>query len=142
MKLARSGANIAINYLSREQDALEAKQAVEQEGAKCLLVQGDVSDPEGVQRVVAGTRDAFGPIGLLVLSAGLSILESHQDISWETWKRTMSINRDGVFLPIMAVKDEMLAERWGRVVCISSVAALPPAGCRYTMHPVKPRLSR
>jgi 3-oxoacyl-[acyl-carrier protein] reductase len=126
VKLARSGANIAINYLSREQDALEAKQAVEQEGAKCLLVQGDVSDPEGVQRVVAGTREAFGPIGLLVLSAGLSILESHQDISWETWKRTMSVNLDGVFLPIMAVKDEMLAERWGRVVCISSVAALRP----------------
>ena len=126
MKLARSGANIAINYLSREQDALEAKQAVEQEGAKCILVQGDVADPEAVQHVAAATREAFGPIGLLVLSAGLSILESHQDISWETWKKTMAVNLDGVFLPIMAVKDEMLAERWGRVVCLSSVAALRP----------------
>jgi len=126
VKLARSGANVAINYLSREQHALEAKQAVEQEGAKCVLVRGDVSEPEAVQRVVTCTREAFGPVGLLVLSAGLSILESHHDISWQTWKKTMSVNLDGVFLPIMAVKDEMLAERWGRVVCLSSVAALRP----------------
>ncbi|MBM3774400.1 MAG: SDR family oxidoreductase, partial [Acidobacteria bacterium] len=62
----------------------------------------------------------------LVANAGISLLEGHQQISWETWKKTMAVNLDGVFLSMMAVKDEMLENRWGRIVCISSVASLRP----------------
>jgi len=126
LKLARHGANIAINYFSRDQDALVTKELVEREGAQCVLVKGDVSHSGDVKNLVARTRAVLGPIGLLVTSAGLSILESHQEISWENWKKIMSINADGTFLPIMAVKDEMLEHQYGRIVCLSSVAALRP----------------
>lgn len=126
VRLARHGANIAINYFSRDEEALTSKELVEREGVRCVLVKGDVSQPASVDSIVARTREALGPIGLLVASAGISILETHQEISWESWKKTLSINLDGTFLPIMAVKDEMLANRYGRILCLSSVAALRP----------------
>jgi 3-oxoacyl-[acyl-carrier protein] reductase len=126
VKLAQHGANLAINYLSRESDALVAKELVEREGVQCILVKGDVSDPAVVEEMVKRTREELGPIALLVANAALSIVESHEEISWETWKRTLSVNLDGTFLSIMAVKDEMLKNRYGRIVCLSSVAALRP----------------
>jgi 3-oxoacyl-[acyl-carrier protein] reductase len=126
LKLARHGADIAVNYLSRDEDAIAAKELVEKEGVKCVLVKGDVSEPASVEEMVARTRETLGGIAILVANAAVSILESHNQISWETWKRTLSINLDGTFLTIMAVKDGMLAKRYGRIVCISSVAALRP----------------
>jgi len=126
LKLARHGADIAVNYLSRDEDALAAKELVEREGVRCVLVKGDVSQPASVEEMIARTREALGGIAILVANAAVSILESHNEISWETWKKTLSVNLDGTFLTIMAVKDEMLAKRNGRIVCISSVAALRP----------------
>ena len=126
LRLARHGANVAINYLSRDDDALKTQKDVQQEGVQCTLVKGDVSDPASVDMMVKKARQALGPIDLLVANAAISIIESHQEISWETWKRTMSINLDSVFLSIMAVKDEMLARQYGRIVCLSSIAALRP----------------
>ena len=126
LKLARHGADIAINYLSRNQEAEEAKSLVEQEGVRCALVKADVSSPDAVADMAARAREALGPIDLLVANAGISILESHEQISFETWRKTMSINLDGAFLTLMAVKDEMIRRGYGRIVCISSVAALRP----------------
>ena len=126
IKLAHHGADVAINYLSRDEDAQEAKRLVEQEGVRCALVKADISKPSDVEAMVAATRRALGPISMLVANAGISILESHEEISWETWRKTMSINLDGAFLTVMAVKDEMLANQYGRIVCISSLAAWRP----------------
>lgn len=126
LKLARNGANLAINYLSRDSDAQEAKGLIEQQGVGCVLVKGNVAEPAEVEAMVAETRQAFGSIELLVANAAISISETHEEISWETWKKTLSINLDGPFLCIQAVKDEMLANGYGRIVCISSVAALRP----------------
>src|SRR5581483_7570427 len=114
------------NYRSRTREAEEAKELIEREGRRCILVPVDVSEPADVERIVRQTREHLGPIGLLVANAAISILESHQQISWDTWKKTMAVNLDGPFLCLMAVKDEMLAAGYGRIVCISSVAAPRP----------------
>lgn len=126
VKLAQHGANVAINYRSRDEEARQAKEAVEREGVRCILVKADVSAPESVSAMVEQVRAELGPIGLLVANAGISILERHDQVTWESWKQTMSVNLDGVFLSVMAVKDEMLANQYGRIVCISSIAALRP----------------
>src|SRR5580765_7092911 len=112
LRLARQGANVAINYFSRDGDALNTQREVQQEGVQCVLVKGDVSDPPSVSAIVARTREALGPIDFLVANAGISIIESHKEISWKTWKKTMSVNLDSMFLSIMAVKDEMLNRKY------------------------------
>ena len=124
VKLGQEGANVAINYVSRDADAEETKLLVEREGARAIIVKADVSEPLEVERMVAKTREEFGMIDMLVVSAGISYIEGHDEISYETYRRTMAVNLDGTFLSIMAVKDEMLQKKWGRIVCLSSVAAL------------------
>src|SRR5688572_4446287 len=75
IRLARHGANVAINYFSRDDDALKTQKAVQEEGVQCILVKGDVSDPPSVSAIVARTREALGPIDFLVANAGISIIE-------------------------------------------------------------------
>src|SRR5690606_28220694 len=86
----------------------------------------DVADPEEVRRMVATVAETLGPIDLLVHSAGVAEVGTHQEIDFSTWRRVMAVNLDGTFLTVMAVKDGMIARSYGRIVCIASIAALRP----------------
>jgi 3-oxoacyl-[acyl-carrier protein] reductase len=126
VRLAREGARVAINYGSNEQAAREAERLVRNEGAECVLVQADVSDPAAVAAMVADVERAFGPIDLLVTSAGIALPEARGEVSFETWRQIMAVNVDGTFLPVMALKDGMIARGFGRIVCFASIAGLRP----------------
>ncbi len=124
LRLAREGARVAANYFSREQQAAETVSEIESAGGTAMAVAGDVSKPNDAARIVAKTREAFGPIDILVHSGAISIVEPASDVTWETWKRTMDVNLDGVFNMVYAVKDEMIERKYGRIVTLSSIAAL------------------
>lgn len=124
VRLASEGAKVAANYFSRHADASETLAQIEQAGGQAIIIDGDVSKPDEAQEIVERTRAAFGPIDMLVHSAGISIVEPASDVTWETWKRTMDVNLDGTFNMVYAVKDEMIARRFGRIVTVSSIAAL------------------
>jgi 3-oxoacyl-[acyl-carrier protein] reductase len=125
VRLAKSGARIAINYAADDAAAEETRRLVEAEGVPCTLVKADVSEPEQVRRMVEAAS-ALGPIDLLVHSAGVAEAGTHQEIDFATWRRVMAVNLDGTFLTVMAVKDGMLARGYGRIVCIASIAGLRP----------------
>lgn len=124
--LAREGADVAINYANDEAAAREAEALVVAEGVKCAVVKADVSEPEQVDAMVAQTERALGPIDLLVTSAGMVVPRLGTDVDFATWQRVMRVNLDGTFLPVMAVKGGMLERKYGRIVCIASIAALRP----------------
>lgn len=126
VRLAQERARIGINYASNADAAHETARLVRAVGAECALLPADVSDPEAVRTMVAEAERALGPIDLLVTSAGIAPPEVRGDVSFETWRRTMAVNLDGTFLPIMAVKDGMIARGFGRIVCIASIAGLRP----------------
>ena len=126
LKLAERGAAVAVNYVADAEAAAEACRALEAAGARALAVRGDVSDPAAVEAMVAATEAGLGPVDLLVCSAGIVRRERHQEMDFETWRRVMAVNLDGVYLPVMAVKDGMIARRFGRIVALSSVAGLRP----------------
>lgn len=124
--LARQGADVSINYAHDEAAAREAEALVVAEGVKCAVVKGDVSEPEQVDAMVAQTERALGPIDLLVTSAGMVVPRLGTEVDFATWQRVMRVNLDGTFLPVMAVKGGMLERKFGRIVCIASIAALRP----------------
>lgn len=124
--LAREGADVAINYANDEAAAREAEALVVAEGVKCAVVKADVSEPEQVDAMVAQTERALGPIDLLVTSAGMVVPRLGTEVDFATWQRVMRVNLDGTFLPVMAVKGGMLERKYGRIVCIASIAALRP----------------
>jgi 3-oxoacyl-[acyl-carrier protein] reductase len=125
-RLAQEGARVAINYASNEAAAREAEALVEAADAECLLLKADVAEPEAVAAMVAEVERGLGPVDLLVTAAGIAPTERRGMVPFETWRRIMAVNLDGTHLPIMAVKDGMIARGYGRIVCFASIAGLRP----------------
>ena len=126
LALADAGAKVAINYVADATAAEQAAQLARAAGGTVIAVQGDVSDPDQVQAMVATAEDALGPIDHLVCCAGIVQHIGHSETRFDDWRRIMAVNVDGTFLPVMAVKDGMLARGRGSIVCIGSIAGLRP----------------
>ena len=96
---AREGADVAIVYLPAEQkDAAEAKQAVAEEGRKCLLLPGDVTDPKFCRQAVEKTVAEFGRLDILVNNAAYQQRqEKLEDITDEQLDKTFRTNIYGYF---------------------------------------------
>ena len=95
---AREGADVAIVYLSEKKDARETADAVENEGARCLLIEGDVTDAEFCKEAVKRVIDEFGKLSILVNNAAFqSHAEKIEDITDEHFDETLHTNLYGYF---------------------------------------------
>jgi 3-oxoacyl-[acyl-carrier protein] reductase len=121
--LAEHGAKVAVNYERNEAAAHQVLDAIHQAGGQALAVQGDVSRPADVERMVARTRARLGPIDFLVNNAAVCSHVPHEQLTFAAWKRTFEVNLDGAFLTTWAVKEKMIARGFGRIVNVSSLAA-------------------
>ncbi|MEE2706581.1 MAG: SDR family NAD(P)-dependent oxidoreductase, partial [Planctomycetota bacterium] len=108
LRLASEGARVVVNYVANRERAEQTVADIQRLGGTAFAVQGDVSRPDDVERLVSRAREEYGPIDILVHSAGISIVEHASDVTWKTWKRTMDVNLDGTFNAVYAVKDEMI----------------------------------
>ena len=124
IRLAGEGARLSLNYLSREADAEQAISEVQAAGGQGVAIRGEVSQPEEAKRLTVKARAAWGPIDMLVHSAGTSFPMHASDVTWDVWKKTLDVNLDGTFNMIYAVKDEMIKRKFGRIVTLSSIAGL------------------
>lgn len=133
-RLARAGANVAINFRSREDDARETADHVEAAGARAMIARADVADPKSVERMVAQVNDRFGPIDMLVNNAGIFEYVTPETTTLDHWRRTIDINLTGLYIVTWAVKDQMIERRFGRIVNMSSISALRarPYGIAYS----------
>lgn len=126
LRLAGEGAEIAISYASRADAAQQVVDEIKALGRRAIAAACDVSRPDDVERLVATTRERLGPIDLLAHCGAISNIASHADLTYEQWRETIDVNLNGAFLAIFAVKDEMIQRRFGRIVTVSSIAALRP----------------
>ncbi|MGI9040156.1 MAG: SDR family oxidoreductase [Gemmatimonadales bacterium] len=95
---AREGADVAIVYLSEDEDAEETRGAVEAEGQRALLLPGDVTDPEFCRGAVEAAVNEFGRLDILVNNAAFQEhAESLEDITDEQLDRTFRTNIFGYF---------------------------------------------
>ena len=89
---AREGADVGVVYLDATDDAEETRRHVEKEGGRCLLIQGDVADPDFCQHAVDEAVEAFGRLDVLVNNAAFQehadsledITEAHMDLTFRT----------------------------------------------------------
>ncbi|MCA9230565.1 MAG: SDR family oxidoreductase [Planctomycetales bacterium] len=125
-RLARAGANVAINYHSRGEDALATARLVEIHGGKAIVTQADVTDPQAVAAMVAEVNDQLGPIDMLVNNAGIFEYVTHEKMTLDHWKRTIDANLTSLYIVTWAVKKQMIERQFGRIVNMSSISALRP----------------
>ncbi|CAM4106868.1 SDR family oxidoreductase [Lederbergia lenta] len=92
---AKEGANLVIPYFSNYEydDAMRTKRRIEEIGKKCLLMTGDLRDPEHCKSVVQQTIENFGQLNILVNNHGVQFPQkSLLDISVEQWDATFKTN--------------------------------------------------
>ena len=121
--LAEAGADIAVNYLIREDKAKETLAMVEGIGKRTVPVPGDVSRAGEVERIVEEVERRLGPVDILVNNAGIAIQKPFDQITEEDWDKTLAVNLKSAFLLIRAVLPGMRARGFGRIINISSGAA-------------------
>lgn len=100
---AREGADVAIVYLDEDEDAEETARAVEAEGRRCLLIAGDVGDPEFCREAVRRTVNELGQLDILVNNAAYQQHQaSIEDITDQQLDRTFRTNIYGYFHMVKA----------------------------------------
>jgi 3-oxoacyl-[acyl-carrier protein] reductase len=121
--LARAGANIAVNFVSRPKGAAEVESEIVSLGRRCVTIQADVSRAGEVTRLASDTESRLGPINILVNNAGISRPQPIEEISEQDWDDIITVNLKSCFLLTQAVLPGMRARKWGRIINVSSVAA-------------------
>jgi 2-hydroxycyclohexanecarboxyl-CoA dehydrogenase len=121
-RLAAQGDRVAI--LDINGAAAEAAAAgIRAGGGEAIGVAVDVSDRASVDAALDAVRAAYGPILVLVVSAGIAPFEKFLEISPESWQRTLDVNLTGTFHCVQAAIPDMVEAGWGRIVLISSSSA-------------------
>ncbi|MDF0488197.1 SDR family NAD(P)-dependent oxidoreductase [Sphingomonas sp. H39-1-10] len=130
---AQHGADVVINYHSRDEDAEACIAAIEATGQRGLAVKGDVAEPETAKDFVAKAVEAFGKVDVMVNNAGICPFHAFLDMPVETFERTMRVNMHGAYFMVQAAANQMVAQgHGGAIVAVSSISAL--VGGEYQTH--------
>lgn len=120
--LAANGADVAIVVRS----SLELAQSVAEElkagGVDSFALQADVSVEDDVERMTTAVVERWGRIDILVNNAGIVLPAHAEDCALDTWRQTMAVNLDGVFLVSKAVGRQMIAQKSGSIINIGSMS--------------------
>ena len=120
-QLAGEGASVVVGDL----DITLARKTVSditRGGGIAIAVETDVTNRESVRSMVKEAIDFGKRIDLLVNNAGTDIKGSILELTQETWDFLMALNLRGVFLCTQAVAEQMIKQKYGRIVNISSMA--------------------
>jgi 3-oxoacyl-[acyl-carrier protein] reductase len=126
--LAEAGADVAVNYRERADEALSVVAAIHRVGPRALAVPADVSKSADVTAMIRAVEDGLGPIDVLVNNAGIAIFHGLDDLTEEDFDQTIAVNLKSAFLCTQAVIPKMKARGWGRIVNVTSGAARGAGG--------------
>jgi glucose 1-dehydrogenase len=134
VKFAEYGANVAINYLRQPDEAADTEQQVhacvnkvQQTGVRDVLVQGDVSQEDDVQRMVGNAVSELGGVDVLVNNAGIQISRHSDELASADFDKVLAVNLRGAFLCAREAIRHFLEEgKPGVIINVSSVHQLIP----------------
>ena len=126
IRLAASGARVAVNYAADRRAAEDTRDRIREDGGVAEVYLANVGDRDSTRAMFDAVERDLGPIELLVTNAGIARSADSLTMSAETWHEIMRVNLDGTFHAVWRAKDGMMERGFGRIVCISSVLGLVP----------------
>jgi 3-hydroxybutyrate dehydrogenase len=129
LALAQTGAQVVVTARSAP-DLETLVTEIQARGGKALSVPCDLSDSTALQALVSRSVAAFGHLDILVNNAGITQGVKFTEMPFELWERVQRVNVDSAMRLMQLTLDGMVAQGWGRVVNIASIAA--KAGLRYS----------
>ncbi len=124
LMLAEKGANIIINYIDDDENAMNVVGEIKNLGVKGLAIRADISEAEEVNRMINEIKKNFDKIDILINNAGVTRDGVFLRMKETDWDRVMKINLKGVFLCTKAVIRGMIRQKHGRIINISSVVGV------------------
>ncbi|MDK8638683.1 3-oxoacyl-[acyl-carrier-protein] reductase [Niallia taxi] len=124
LKLAKEGANVAVNYAGSAALANEVVEEIKQLGKDAIAIQCDVSNGESVANMIKETIDHFGSLDILVNNAGITRDNLLMRMKEAEWDDVINTNLKGVFHCTKAVTRQMMKQRKGRIINITSIVGV------------------
>jgi len=125
-ELAKEGANIVINYRGAHKEAEEVAAAVRKFGGKALLIPGDVSDQKFVEDMVTRAVAEFGRLDGYVSNAAYSDRQIMVEADMAGFRKTIDVSMWGAFYGVRAAAQQMINQKGGVIVVVSSPHAYIP----------------
>jgi 3-oxoacyl-[acyl-carrier protein] reductase len=124
LRLAEGGARVVVNYRSNETAANEVVEKIRSGGGESIAVQADVSQVDEAQALINTAKKAFDRVDILVNNAGTTRDTLLMRMSEDDWDVVLDTNLKGTFNCIKAASRQMMRQRYGRIVNITSVAGI------------------
>jgi 3-oxoacyl-[acyl-carrier protein] reductase len=150
LSLAADGVDLALAHGTHVRDAEIVAERARRLGRRTILLSGDLSDPDVPARLVDQTVEQLGTLDVLFANAGVGEKLAWDEVDLDTWQRTITVNLTAPWLLTRAALPGMLDRGFGRILYVSSVAALnggvvgphyaaSKAGLHGLMHHIAPR---
>ena len=117
---AAEGARVVV----ADHDEERAKSVARGIDGEATAVRVDVTRRDAVRAMVDAARSRFGPVEILINSAGIAHIAPFLEIGPADWERMLAVHLTGTFVCSQAVLPDMLEAKWGRIVNTSSVAGM------------------
>ena len=124
LELARQGAAVAVNYAGNSAAAEETVQLCRALGVEAEAFQADVSDPAACDALVSAVKERFGRLDILVNNAGIARDGLLMTAKEEDFTQTLDTNLKGAYFCTRAAAKVMLRQKYGRIICLSSIVGL------------------
>ncbi|MDX8378024.1 MAG: 3-oxoacyl-ACP reductase FabG [Mariprofundales bacterium] len=124
IRLAAEGIHVWVNYLSNKQAADELIVLIEELGGSATTIQFDVGDQQACMGAMENLIEQEGAIDIIVHNAGISSDATFPGMKTEQWENVINTNLNSFYYVCKPLIMPMIRKRWGRIVSVSSVAAL------------------
>jgi len=124
LKLANEGAKVVVNYSGSQAKAEEVVATIQENGGEAIAVQASVSKTEEVTALMDAAVKTFGSLDILVNNAGITRDNLLMRMKEDEWDDVLDTNLKGVFLCTKAVTRQMMKQRAGRIINISSIVGV------------------
>jgi 3-oxoacyl-[acyl-carrier protein] reductase len=121
---AKEGADVIVNYATKEQPAQEVVDLIGKMGRKAVAVKGNVAVKADAEKIINTCVDHFGKIDILVNNAGVSKPNMLYKMTEEQWNEVIDIQLKGPFLCIQAASKYMMERKYGKIINVTSSAGL------------------
>ncbi len=123
-EFAKLGDNIVLNYFGAEDEGLAAKTELESLGGKCETILGNIAKFEDCEAIVKFATSTFGSVDVLINNAGITKDTLMMRMSEDDFDAVIGVNLKGTWNMIKNVTRQMMKQKSGRIINISSVVAL------------------
>lgn len=128
-RFASVGLNVVLHYLQSHEAANEVARACMAHGSKVLTVSADIRSKAQIDKMKEKLEQKEMLPDIIVNNAGIAHYGLLSDVTEEDWDNVMSVNLKGTFLCTQAFMPEMIRQKYGRIINVSSIWGISGASC-------------